>query len=117
MVVSAAGYFFSIITVFTTLMTFMALLIGLFDHSTFEKVRHYPHPRPVIERTITPTNPEPQRRMRVQRIRAALPSQKQSPKTVSLNKKSSPKGLRIFTNLKSWHDSARTMGDTAMGWL
>jgi len=22
------------------------------------KVRHYPHPRPVIERTITPTNPE-----------------------------------------------------------
>jgi len=37
MVVSAAGYFFSIITVFTTLMTFMALLIGLFDHSTFEK--------------------------------------------------------------------------------
>ena len=58
MVVSAEGYFFSIITVFTTLMTFMALLIGLFDHSTFEKVRHYPHPRPVIERTITPTNPE-----------------------------------------------------------
>ena len=58
MVVSAEGYFFSIITVFTTLMTFMALLIGLFDHSTFEKVRHYPHPRPVIERTITPTNSE-----------------------------------------------------------
>jgi hypothetical protein len=56
MVVSVVGYFFSIITVFTTVMTFMALLIGVFNHSTFEKVRHYPHPRPIIERA---TSPEP----------------------------------------------------------
>jgi hypothetical protein len=59
MVVSVVGYFFSIITVFSTVMTFMALLIGVFNHSTFEKVRHYPHPRPIIEQTVTPTNPEP----------------------------------------------------------
>jgi hypothetical protein len=62
-VVSAVGYFFSIFTVFTAVMTFMALLIGLFSYSTFEKVRHYPHPRPITElsaRTVTPTNSEPQ---------------------------------------------------------
>jgi hypothetical protein len=56
MVVSVVGYFFSIITVFSTVMMFMALLIGVFNHSTFEKVRHYPHPRPIIERA---TSPEP----------------------------------------------------------
>jgi hypothetical protein len=62
MVVSAVGYFF-IITVFTAVMTFMALLIGLFSYSTFEKVRHYLHPRPITElsaRTVTLTNSEPQ---------------------------------------------------------
>ena len=57
-VVSAVGYLFSIITVFTTVVTFMALLIGVFNPSTFEKVRHYPHPRPIIEQTATPTNPD-----------------------------------------------------------
>jgi energy-converting hydrogenase Eha subunit F len=58
MVVSAVGYFFSIIAVFTTIMAFMALLIGVLNPSTFEKVRHYPHPRPIIERTVPSTNPD-----------------------------------------------------------
>ena len=38
---SVAGYFFSVITVFAGVMTFMALLIGVFsvfDNSTFEKI-------------------------------------------------------------------------------
>ena len=46
---SVAGYFFSVITVFATVMTFMTLLIGVFDNSAFEKLRHYP--RPIIERS------------------------------------------------------------------
>ena len=52
---SVLGYFFSIITVFATVMTFMTLLIGVFDNSAFEKLRHYPHP--IIERTVTPAPP------------------------------------------------------------
>jgi hypothetical protein len=52
---SVLGYFFSVITVFATIMTFMTLLIGVFDNSTFEKLRHYP--RPIIERTVTPAPP------------------------------------------------------------
>ena len=58
---SVVGYFFSIITVFATAMTFTMLLIGVFDHSAFEKLRHYPHP--IIERTGTPAPPilEPHR--------------------------------------------------------
>ena len=59
MIVSAVGYFFSIIAIFTTIVAFMTLLIGGFNPWTFERVRHYPHPRPVIERTVTPTNSEP----------------------------------------------------------
>jgi len=35
---------------------FMTLLIGAFNPLTLEKVRHYPHPRPIIERTVKPTN-------------------------------------------------------------
>src|SRR6516164_7054590 len=49
---SVVGYFFSVITVFAGVMTFMALLIGVFsvfDNSTFEKLRYYP--RPIIERS------------------------------------------------------------------
>jgi len=46
---SVAGYFFSVITVFAGVMTFMTLLIGVFDNSAFEKLRHYP--RPIIERS------------------------------------------------------------------
>jgi hypothetical protein len=58
---SVVGYFFSVITVFATVMTFI-LLIGEFDNSTFEKFRHYPrpiieHPRPIIDRTVTPAPP------------------------------------------------------------
>ena len=58
---SVVGYFFSIITVFATVMTFMTLLIGVFDNSAFEKLRHYQ--RPIIERTVTPAPPilEPHR--------------------------------------------------------
>src|SRR5215472_18005679 len=52
---SVLGYFLSIITVFATVMTFMTLLIGVFDNSTFEKLRQYP--RPIIERTVTPAPP------------------------------------------------------------
>ena len=33
----------------------MTLLIGVFDNSAFEKLRHYPHP--IIERTVTPAPP------------------------------------------------------------
>jgi hypothetical protein len=51
---SVLGYFFSVIAVFASVMTFMALLIGVFDSSTFEKLRRYP--RPIIERT-TPAPP------------------------------------------------------------
>jgi hypothetical protein len=58
-IVSAVGYFFSIIAVFTAITAFMTLLIGVYNPLKFEKVRHYPHPRPLIEQTITPTNPEP----------------------------------------------------------
>jgi hypothetical protein len=58
-IVSAVGYFFSLIAIFTTIMAFMTLLIGGFDPLTLEKVHHYPHPRPTIERTDTPTNSEP----------------------------------------------------------
>jgi hypothetical protein len=58
---SVVGYFFSVITVFATVMAFMTLLIGVLDNSTFEKLRHYS--RPIIERTVTPSPPnqEPHR--------------------------------------------------------
>ena len=59
MIVSAVGYFFSIIAVFTSITAFVTLLIGGFNLLTLEKAHHYPHPRPAIERTVTPTNPEP----------------------------------------------------------
>ena len=52
---SVLGYFVSIITVFAIVMTFMTLLIGVFDNSTVEKLRHYP--RPIIERTVIPAPP------------------------------------------------------------
>jgi hypothetical protein len=58
-IVSAVGYFFSIIAVFTAIMAFMTLLIGVFNPLTLEKVRHFPHPRPIIEQTLTTTTPEP----------------------------------------------------------
>jgi hypothetical protein len=56
---SVVGYFFSVITVFATVIAFMTLLIGVFDNPTFEKSRHYP--RNIIERTVTPSplNQEP----------------------------------------------------------
>ncbi len=45
------GYFFYVITVFTAIMVF---LIGAFNNSTLENVRHYP--RPIIVRAVTATN-------------------------------------------------------------
>ena len=59
MIVSAVGYFFSLIAILTTIMTLMAVLIGGFNPLTVEKVRHYPHPRPAIEQKAAPTNQEP----------------------------------------------------------
>ena len=58
-IVSAVGYFFSLIAILTTIMTLMAVLIGGFNPLTVEKVRHYPHPRPAIEQKAAPTNQEP----------------------------------------------------------
>jgi len=49
------GYFFSVITVFAIVMTFTTLLIGVFDSSTFEKLRHYRGP--IIEQAVTPASP------------------------------------------------------------
>jgi len=72
-IVSAVGYFFSIIAVFTTIMAFMTLLIGVFNPLTLEKVRHFPHPRPIIEQTVTTTNPEPRH------IRVALGTNEATP--------------------------------------
>jgi hypothetical protein len=71
-IVSAVGYFFSIIAVFTTVMAFMTV-IGGFNPLTIEKVRHYPHPRPAIEQTATPTNQEP-RHARVPGTNEATPA-------------------------------------------
>jgi hypothetical protein len=67
---SVAGYFFSVIAVFATVMTFMMLLIGVFDNSAFEKLRHYP--RPIIERTVPPTNPDASTNPEPRRARVAL---------------------------------------------
>jgi hypothetical protein len=55
-VVSLLCYFLSVITVFTAA---AVVVIGLFNVSTSGKVRHYPHPRPEIERTVTATSMEP----------------------------------------------------------
>ena len=73
MIVSAVGYFFSIIAVFTAIIAFMTLLIGVFNPLTLEKVRHFPHPRPIIEQTLTTTNPEPRH------VRVALGTDEATP--------------------------------------
>ena len=135
MIVSAVGYLFSLIAILTTIMAFMTVLIGGFNPLTVEKVltiriRALPlnrklH-RPTRNLITHESRLEPmkrrlrrisQRRIRVQRIGAQPPPQKQTPRTASLNEKSSQRGLRIFTNPKSWHVSSRTMRDTAKGWL
>jgi len=72
-IVSAVGYFFSIIAVFTAIMAFMTLLIGVFNPLTLEKVRHFPHPRPIIEQTLITTNPEPRH------VRVALGTDEATP--------------------------------------
>jgi hypothetical protein len=56
-VVSLFAYFFYMITAFTAI---GALLIGLANGSTVEKVLHYPRPeQSIIEQTFTTTNPQP----------------------------------------------------------
>ena len=79
MIVSAVGYFFSIIAVFTTIMAFMMLLIGVLNPSTFEKVRHYPHPRPIIEQTVPPTNPATSTNPEPRHARVALGTNEATP--------------------------------------
>ena len=78
-IVSAVGYFFSIIAVFTTIMAFMMLLIGVLNPSTFEKVRHYPHPRPIIEQTVPPTNPATSTNPEPRHARVALGTNEATP--------------------------------------
>ena len=79
MIVSAVGYFFSIIAVFTTIMAFMMLLIGVLNPSTFEKVRHYPHPRPIIEQKVPPTNPATSTNPEPRHARVALGTNEATP--------------------------------------
>jgi len=55
-VYSLLGYFLCMITVLTAA---TGAMIGLFNISTSEKVGHYSHPRPVVERNVTATNGEP----------------------------------------------------------
>jgi hypothetical protein len=73
-VVSAVGYFFSLIAVFAAITAFVTLLIGVFNPFTFERVRHYPHPRPIIEQPVTPTptNPDTPTNPEPRHVRAAL---------------------------------------------
>jgi hypothetical protein len=54
-------------------MAFMTLLIGVFNPLTLEKVRHFPHPRPIIEQAVTTTNPEPRH------VRVALGTNEATP--------------------------------------
>ena len=91
-------------------MAFVTVLIGGFNPLTIEKVRHYPHPRPAIEQTVThrPTRNltheclEPtkrrlrrisQRRIRVQRIRTPPLSQKTDPENRKPERKVKPERL------------------------
>jgi hypothetical protein len=53
-VFSLLGYFLCMITVLTAA---AGVMIGLFNISTSERVRHYP--RPVVERNVTATDREP----------------------------------------------------------
>ena len=78
MIVSAVGYFFSIIAVFTAIMALM-LLIGVLNPSTFEKVSHYPHPRPIIEQTVPPTNPATSTNPEPRHARVALGTNEATP--------------------------------------
>jgi hypothetical protein len=78
-IASAVGYFFSIIAAFTSIMAFMALLIGVLNPSTFEKVHHYAHPRPMIERIVPPTNPDTPANPEPRHARVALGTNEATP--------------------------------------
>jgi hypothetical protein len=56
MLLPLLGYFFSMIAVLTAVVWVM---LGLSNISTSERVSHYPHPRPVVERNVTAANNEP----------------------------------------------------------
>ena len=79
MIVSAVGYFFSIIAVFTTIMAFVTVLIVGFNPLTIEKVRHYPHPRPIIEQKVPPTNPATSTNPEPRHARVALGTNEATP--------------------------------------
>jgi hypothetical protein len=78
-IVSAVGYFFSLIAILTTIMAFMTVLIGGFNPLTVEKVRHYPHPRPIIEQTVPPTNPATSTNPEPRHARVALGTNEATP--------------------------------------
>jgi hypothetical protein len=58
-----------------------ALLIGLFHNSATESVLHYPRPqRPIIEQTLTTTNPQPRDLPDAPRIKKEeVPAKKDGP--------------------------------------
>ena len=58
-----------------------ALLIGLFHNSATESVLHYPRPqRPIIEQTLTTTNPQPRDLPDAPRIKKEeVPAKKDEP--------------------------------------
>jgi hypothetical protein len=65
---SLLGYFVCMITVLTTA---VAVMVGLFNVSTSEGVRHYP--RAVAERNVTATNRQPRLFMVVPETKGAPP--------------------------------------------
>jgi len=70
-VFSLFGYFVSMIVVLTAA---VGAMIGLFNFSTSEGVRHYP--RPGLERNVTATNSEPHLFMSVPDTKDASPAKK-----------------------------------------
>jgi hypothetical protein len=78
MVVSLFAYFSTMIIAFSAI---AALLIGLFNNSSTESTLHYPRPqRPIIEQTLTTTNPQPRDRLDPPRIKKEeVPTKKDEP--------------------------------------
>jgi hypothetical protein len=68
-VFSLLGYFVSMIMVLTAA---VGVMIGLFNFSTSENVRHYP--RPALERNVTATHSEPHLFMSVPDTKDASPA-------------------------------------------
>jgi hypothetical protein len=91
---SLIGYFVSMIMVLTAA---VGVMLGLFNFSTSEGVRHYPHPilehsRPVPERNITAPNTEPRLFMSVPNTKEASPSKNvETNSAVATNEKAEAK--------------------------